>query len=211
MLITVNRLNFLDIICYPKIEIEENVFTFISGESGCGKSSLLKILNRLILPKEGEIFYKDCDIYKQDVISYRKKVMLVSQEVFLLDKSIEENFIFYYESREESVISKEKMSEFLNICQIDMSLDTPCTNLSGGEKQRVFLAICLSFCPEVLLLDEPTSALDEKTSINLLTSIKQFCFTSNITPIAVCHSDFLVNKFADRVIRLTKSKVEDKS
>ncbi len=208
MLISANNVSFLDIINYPKIEIEENIFTFITGESGCGKSTLLKILNRVIIPKSGEIFYNGEDIYKKDVISHRKEIMLVSQEVFLLDKSIEENFKFYYESRNDVCISEEKMAEFLKICCIHMPLNTSCANLSGGEKQRVFLSICLSFSPKILLLDEPTSALDDKTSKQLMTNIKQFCFTNSISPISICHNDTLVQEFADKIIHL---KQEDKS
>ncbi len=206
MLITAKNVNFLDIIKYPQIDIEENIFTFITGESGCGKSTFLKILNRVIIPNRGEITYKGENISAKEVIAYRKEVMLISQEVFLLDKSIEDNFKFYYESREDSLISSSDMKKFLGICCIDTALDTPCTNLSGGEKQRVFLAICLSFCPKVLLLDEPTSALDEKTSKTLLSNVKQFCFSHSITPISICHNDILVQEFADKIIHLNKGE-----
>ncbi len=90
----------------------------------------------------------------------------------------------------------------LSLCLIDFDLDKDCKNLSGGERHRVFLAICLSFMPSVILLDEPTSALDKETSINLFKNIKNFCKNNFISCISVCHSEELVEMFADEIIRL---------
>ncbi|MGL5260081.1 MAG: ABC transporter ATP-binding protein [Lachnospiraceae bacterium] len=199
-------LRFNHFIEYPEINIAENAMTFISGESGCGKSSYLKILNKTVLPSQGKIVYKDEDIEELPVLQYRKKVLLVPQEVFLLDDTIEENFRFYYDAREEKPLSSQKIEEFLRICCLDFSATDYCTILSGGERQRVFLSIFLSLASKVLLLDEPTAALDENTSITLLANIKEYCMLKGITIICVCHNDSLIEKFSDYIIKLGEKK-----
>lgn len=195
-------LRFLDIITYPKIEIPENSFSFIAGKSGCGKSTYLKILNRTVLPSAGEIYYQGKNIQDLPVISYRKNVLLVPQEVFLFDGTIQENFNLYCDAREKERLSENEILKFLHICCADFSVTDDCRTLSGGEKQRVFLSIFLSCIPQVLLLDEPTAALDEKTADKLLFNIKEFCMQEHITAVCVCHNDELIQRFSDFTIQL---------
>ena len=203
-ILTAKSLRFLDIIQYPDISFKEKTFTFITGESGCGKSTLLKLLNATLLPQQGQIFYRNHDISQENILEYRRKVLLVPQEVFLFEDSVKENFRIFYSMREQAIPSDETIKHFLHICHADFAIDNSCTTLSGGERQRVFLALFLSFLPDVLLLDEPTAALDENTSVILLTNIKSFCEENGITPICVCHNPELVQKFAQEVICLNK-------
>jgi len=197
-----NGMKFLDILTYPEIKIFPNAVTFIVGKSGCGKSTYLKLLNATILPSVGSIEYNGKNIQELDIIDFRKKVMLVPQEVFLFDETIEENFALYCRNREEEKPLPAQMENALDICCANFPLSTRCSVLSGGEKQRVFLAIFLSCLPEVLLLDEPTAALDINTAQTLLANIKCFCNERNITAIVVCHTDELVKAFADYTIQL---------
>lgn len=197
-----NGMKFLDILTYPEIKILPNAVTFIVGKSGCGKSTYLKLLNATILPSVGSIEYNGKNIQELDIIDFRKKVMLVPQEVFLFDETIEENFALYYRNREEEKPLPAQMKNALDVCCSDFSLSTACNVLSGGEKQRVFLSIFLSCLPEVLLLDEPTAALDINTARSLLSNIKYFCSERYITVVVVCHNDELVKEFSDYTIRL---------
>lgn len=197
-----NQLKFRNLIAYPEISIAEKSFTFIAGASGCGKSTYLKLLNRTALPSQGTILYHGRNIAGLPVLQYRKEMLLAPQEVFLLDGSIEDNFRFYYEAREENVLSSNQIKKYLEICCADFTPSDDCTRLSGGERQRVFLAIFLSLASNVLLLDEPTAALDENTSFALLSSISGYCKSHQITVICVCHNDGLIEKFSDATIRL---------
>ncbi len=208
-IISIKNLSFKKIIAYPNISISENKFTFLTGQSGCGKSTLLKLLNLTALPSEGEIFYKDKNIREGDVIDYRKDVLLVGQDAFLFDDDVASNFNLFYDARGEAHIGEEKMKEMLEICCFGLPLNSSCTKLSGGERHRVFSAICLSFMPKVLLLDEPTAALDEKTAIEFLSRIKEFCKKMGISAVVVCHNKGLVNRFADAIIEL-KNKNKEK-
>ncbi len=195
-------LEFKNFLKYPPIEIAENAFTFLVGASGCGKSTYLKILNRTELPSRGKLFYQGKNVRDYPVLSYRAQVLLVPQDVFLFDKTIKENFDYYHQAATKPLLSESEINQYLKLCCIDFKPDTSCVSLSGGEKQRVFLAIFISVMPKVLLLDEPTAALDEKTGRQLLSNIKQFCLANHISVLCVCHNNALVKQFQDAIIYL---------
>ena len=149
---------------YPDMTIYENKITFLTGPSGCGKSTLFRIFNGTLDPEEGTLFYRGQDIRGLDSLTHRREVSLVSQSVFLFPGTIRENFRQFYQFRELPEPDPDRIRFFLELCCLTADPDTDCTTFSGGEKQRVYLAIFLSFEPRVVLLDEPTSALDTITS-----------------------------------------------
>jgi len=200
-------LRFKDIIEYPEIKIKENTYTFITGESGAGKSTYLRLLNKTLLPSSGTILYRGQDIKKLPPLKYRRNVVLIPQEVFLTEGTIKENFDFYYDSIEGPRLNEIEIQQILKICVADFPLTSQCGLLSGGERQRVFLAIFMSLYPDVLLLDEPTAALDEANSVKLLTNIKEFGQSHKITIVVICHNDELTNKFAEEIIEIRKGEI----
>jgi len=202
-LFSIKNVRFKNIIHYPDIEIPEGLSTFICGESGCGKSTLLKLLCGVSSIDAGEITYNGISISDYDPIKLRREVLLCGQSAFLFDKSIEENFYQYYNYRDLSPIDSKKIYEFLKICAVDFPLDTQCSTMSGGERQRVFTAICLSFYPRVLMLDEPTSALDDITANSVMTNLKAFCRESEISLIIVSHNQVIVKAYSEYTINLS--------
>ena len=209
MKIETHNLVFLGEITYPDIVIPSEKVTFICGESGCGKSSLLKLINKTANASEGAVLYKGNESEPSDAIELRKKVMLVSQNVFLFDGSIKENFLQFYKFREEPIINEKEMIKNLSICQLEFPLDTLCERMSGGERQRVFLAICLSLHPDTLMLDEPTSALDEATAGKVMESIVGFVKKNKMTLVVVSHASALSEKWADQIISLERGKANE--
>lgn len=203
-IIVANDVKVLSTITYPQIQIERNKTTFIVGDSGCGKSTFLKILNQTVTQDCGEIIYNDSKIETYDTIELRKQIILVAQTCFLFDMSIRDNFKEFYNYREKECPSDEKIKEFLNLCCIDFSLDTMCQNMSGGERQRVFIAINLSLEPVLMMLDEPTSALDEANASNVIKNIKDYANKNAMTLLIVCHDKCLAEKYADEIIKLEK-------
>lgn len=201
-IINISNLEFFGMLEYSDFGISQNTITFISGESGSGKSSLLKMLNGTVTPTRGSVFYKGIDIKNIDSLQIRRDVLLVSQSVFLFEATIFENFLKFYEFRKQPIIEKEKIEEFLKVCCVNFDMDSDCNNMSGGEKQRVYIAICLSFMPKVLMLDEPTSSLDEYTSDCFFNNLKEFINKNNITLIVVSHNKTLMNKYADGIIEI---------
>lgn len=201
-LFSLSNLNFNNMIHYSKIEMEENKATFILGKSGTGKSTLLKLLNASVSPMHGEILYKNKPLIQYDTIALRREITLVSQSVFLFDDTIRNNFAEFYHYRELPPPNESTILTYLQICRADFPLETTCQEMSGGERQRIFLAICLSFMPKVLLLDEPTSALDEHTSKMLMENLKRYCKEKSITLIVVSHDKLLAERYADEIINL---------
>ena len=205
-IISLSQVVFQSMIRYPDIKIPKGKTTFIHGPSGCGKSTLLKLINGTISPDSGEIVFNGNNIDDIDTIKLRRDILLVSQSVFLFSGTIEENFKKYYEYRDQETPSKEHMEKFLQICRAEFPLETRCETMSGGERQRVYIAIFLSFMPEVLMLDEPTSALDSTSSDVMMSNIKNFSNDNEMTTIVVSHYLALAEKYGDNIIALERSR-----
>lgn len=187
---------------YDDFSIDKNEVVFVVGKSGSGKSTLLKLINNTLQMKSGRIFYKDENILNIKPVELRRNIIMTSQENFLFDMTIKENFHEFYKLRDLDKLTDEEIMRFLKITNFDVDVNLDVEKLSGGEKQRVFLAIALSLNPEVLLLDEPTSALDEKTSFSMMKNIVEYCKNNDITLMIVTHQKNLVDEFADKIIDL---------
>lgn len=187
---------------YDDFSIDKNEVVFVVGKSGSGKSTLLKLINNTLQLKSGRIFYKDENILNIKPVELRRNIIMTSQENFLFDMTIRENFHEFYKLRDLEELTDEEIAKFLKITNFDVDVNLDVEKLSGGEKQRVFLAIALSLNPEVLLLDEPTSALDNKTAFDMMKNIVDCCKHNDITLVVVSHARQLVDEFADKIIDL---------
>jgi ABC-type cobalamin/Fe3+-siderophores transport systems, ATPase components len=205
VLIEAKKVNFKNILNYPDIEIESEHVTFICGDSGSGKSTFLKLINGVVSPLSGNIIIEGKNISDLNTVELRKEYLLVSQSVYLFDKTIKKNYEEFYRYRDLPTPEDKAIQYYLTLCCADFSLDSYCPTMSGGERQRVYIAICLSFKPKVLMLDEPTSALDSHTANLLMQNINTFCRNNHITLIVVSHDISLADKFADKVITLEGS------
>jgi ABC-type bacteriocin/lantibiotic exporter with double-glycine peptidase domain len=175
--------------------IPNNIITGISGYSGKGKSTLLKILLRLY-SYEGEILIDNTNIKDIDYnYYYNNLISYVGKEPILYSGSIYDNIISNLDDKDIDKELLERLLEKLNITKLDN------INLSGGEKQR--LSICRAFLrkPRVLLLDEPTSSLDYENENNVLNLIKELNNIYKITIILVSHSNYAIS-ICDNIIKL---------
>lgn len=197
-------LEFAGTIRYPRIALAADAFAFLVGESGCGKSSYLRLVNGTARPTAGSILIKGADASEIPPLERRRRALLVPQEVFLLDASVRDNFIFYYENRGDPVPGEPAMKAALELCCAGpILLDADCASLSGGERQRVFQAIFLSFPDwELLLLDEPTAALDEAVEHAYFENVRDLCARRGAAALIVSHSHAAVEAFATDVIEL---------
>jgi len=205
-LLETRHLIFKNLLHYPDLVIQANEITFLSGASGSGKTTLLKLFNQTLSPDSGSILYRGIDINTLSSLELRKKMLLISQQVFLFDETIRENFNLFYTYRNLPLPDDLTIKHFLSLCMAPFSLDINCQSLSGGERQRVYLAIFLSFIPEVLLLDEPTSALDDETSIKMFENLVTYSKEHHMTLIVVTHHEKLAKQFASRIISLDHIK-----
>lgn len=197
-------------LCFQTLQYQDQkIFpeqtTILSGKSGSGKTTLLRIWNATLQPTSGMCLYHGKPFSEWEPLVLRRNILLCRQKVFLFDGTIQENFMRFFDYREQALPSKQQMQQYLDICCVPFSLDTSCVHLSGGERQRVFLSIALSFLPELLLLDEPTAALDEKTAEVVLKQIKQFCKENRQALVIVTHQKQW-HCLADQMICLGKEE-----
>jgi len=197
-------LRFGGFLQYGDLSFPAGKITFITGESGSGKSTLLKLLNGTASPSEGKAFYRGQDISSLDAVALRREVLLVSQEPFLFDGTVRENFDAFYGYRETPPLRDDQIKKLLQSFLLDFDPDAQTRTFSGGERQRLYTAIFLSFWPKVLLLDEPTSALDNVTGMAVLTALLDSCREAGTEVITVSHSRQLAGQFSQNTLHLGK-------
>lgn len=142
------------------LEIPAGSIFILIGPSGSGKSSLLRLLNRLDAPTSGRILYKDQPIESYPVQELRKEVGMLFQHPVMINGTVRDNIALGHKLQKKD-LPEEKVLELIERVGLEKDLiDKDASVLSGGQKQRVALARTLANGPKVLLLDEPTSALD---------------------------------------------------
>ena len=168
------------------LSVEAGAHLTITGPSGSGKSSLLKLLAALVSPSSGRIVYQGRDLEDLDPVTYRREVSYCFQQPVLFGQTVRDNVAFPFEIRQ---IPFDQERVLTALARLDLGpefLDKPIKDLSGGEKQRVALVRNLLFEPKVLLLDEVSSGLDEKTKTLLRTFLMDL-HQAGVTLIEVTH------------------------
>lgn len=185
------------------IEIPAGQSVVFAGASGCGKTTLCKILIGLLEPTEGQVFIGGVPLKKLGFEAYRKMVGTVMQNDVLLAGSIAENIAFFDPDADISNVEKSAKLAAIHseIVKFPMGYQSLVgdlgSSLSGGQKQRVLLARALYKRPAILALDEATSHLDLPNERKVTQSLSAL----SITRIAVAHRPESI-KAADRVIML---------
>lgn len=189
---------YKNIVNIETLNIPRNIVSFITGESGSGKTTLFKLLNNTIIPESGQVLFNN-----SDVIS-REDVLLVSGKVFLYRCSILENFKKFYNIRSIPMPNIEFIENILKLFNFDIDINNDVSNMSSGERLRIYTAIFLSFMPKVILLDEPTSALDAQTSTIVVKNVINFCKSNDIGVIIISHNADIIEKFSENTIYIKK-------
>jgi putative ABC transport system ATP-binding protein len=178
----------------------------IVGASGSGKSSLLRLLNRLDEPTSGTVFLDGQDYRQFSPRELRRRVGMVTQRPFLFPGNVAGNIRFGPLQRGE-VVADEDIARLLERVGLPGFAAREVTNLSGGEQQRVSLARALANRPEILLLDEPTSALDEQAKIGVEQLICSLVKDTSLTCVMVTHDRDQARRMCDRVALLEAGRL----
>jgi putative ABC transport system ATP-binding protein len=178
----------------------------IVGASGSGKSSLLRLLNRLDEPSSGVVYVDGLDYRQLLPRELRRRVGMVTQRPFLFPGDVASNLRFGPAQRGESVPDDE-ISRLLERVGLPGFSAREVSVLSGGEQQRVSLARALANRPEVLLLDEPTSALDENSKLGIEELITSLVRDHGLTCVMVTHDRQQARRMCNRVILLEAGHV----
>ncbi|TKH13625.1 ATP-binding cassette domain-containing protein [Peribacillus simplex] len=209
MIFRLENIRYKGFLKIDDLKIPACMVTCLTGESGAGKTSLLRLLNRMDDPDSGSIYYQDQLLDKFNPIELRRKVTMLSQAPFTLPGTIEENLQIGLELTEREKKDKAELLKALETVQLQKSLDEGAENLSGGEKQRLALARLLLLKPEVYLLDEPTSALDEEAELTVMRRFLEEVKREKGTVIMITHSKQLADICAEKRIVLKKAKEGD--
>ena len=195
-------------------DISQGEFCFITGASGAGKSTIVKLIIQDEFPTSGSIFYEDIEVPKiprKMLPSYRQKLGVVFQDMKLLNtRTLTENIAFALEilQKKEKEI-KETTDYLLELVGLEDRRNLYPDQLSGGEQQRGAIARALANNPSLLLADEPTGNLDDENAYMILDILKKIN-DSGTTVMVITHDNILVNaqKSGSREIHLKDGKVE---
>lgn len=189
------------------LEIDKGEFVFIIGTTGCGKSTLIKMLYREEKPTKGKIIIGGVNVAKlrnSRVFKLRRKLGIVFQDFKLLPKlTVYENVAFALESigmKDKEI--RPKVIEALEKVGLKEKLRCYPRELSGGEQQRVCIARAIVNEPKILICDEPTGNLDPKTSKEIMAILDKLNKEYETTVVMVTHDKEIVNKMKKRVISL---------
>ena len=198
-----NRLN---------LDIASGELVALLGPSGSGKTSLLRIIAGLERPDEGSVLFGGADATFDDVRD--RNVGFVFQHYALFaHMSIFENVAFGLRVRPRATRPSEariraKVTELLELVQLDWVADRFPHQLSGGQRQRIALARALAVEPQVLLLDEPFGALDAKVRKELRRWLRRLHDEMHVTSVFVTHDQDEAMEVADRVVVMNQGRIE---
>jgi len=192
-------------------KIEEGSTVGIVGKTGCGKSTILQLVNRFYEPNSGDIYYGGIECSTVEPKLMRDQIGYISQEPILFAASVEGNLKFgNLEATPEEIIQVCKRVNALEFIQhlpkkFRTYVGLKGSQLSGGQKQRLAIARALLKRPKVLLLDEPTSALDNESRTHVVNALLKL---KGLTQIIIAH-DLSTIKHSDKIIVLENGTVRE--
>ncbi|MGL5980231.1 MAG: ABC transporter ATP-binding protein [Phocaeicola sp.] len=169
----------------------------ICGESGSGKSSLLKALAGFVPFDRGSILIDQLELNEKNIDEVRKRIAFVPQELSLPTEWVYDmiRLPFNLKINRKSEFDEKKLMGFFEELGLEKKLyHKRVIEISGGERQRIMLAATAMFKKKVLLVDEPTSALDAQSTLLVIDFFKRLCREDQIAIVAVSHDErFAVN------------------
>lgn len=179
------------IISQFNLTVQKREFVTIIGSSGCGKTTVLKMVNGLIIPTTGDVFVHGINTKEENIIELRRRIGYAIQGSVLFPHMTVEKNIAYVPSllnKKNKKKTDEAVDKWMKIVGLDESMKKSYPNqLSGGQQQRVGIARALAASPDILLMDEPFGAVDEITRGMLQDEILRIFRETDITVLFVTH------------------------
>ena len=194
------------------LSIDKGEFVTIIGSSGCGKTTILKMVNGLIKPVAGEVLVNGQNVNQMDLIQLRRSIGYAIQgSVLFPHMTVEQNigYVLKLESKPDKKKISETVDKWLNIVGLDASMKKSYPRqLSGGQQQRVGIARALAADPEIALMDEPFGAVDEITRATLQDEIKRIHRETGITILFVTHDINEALKLGTKVLVMDHGELQ---
>lgn len=193
------------------LSIHKGEFVFIVGDSGSGKSTMIKLLLRELTATSGSVYVMGNDLAKlryRQIPKFRRSLGVVFQDFRLLnDRNVYENVAFAQRIVETPVNEiRRNVPAILATVGLAGKYKAKTTQLSGGEQQRVALARALVNSPSILLADEPTGNLDPKNSWEIMKLLEEIN-EAGTTVVVVTHNKEIVNALRKRVVTVKKGVI----
>lgn len=192
--------------------VAKGEFVTIIGSSGCGKTTVLKMINGLIEPTSGDIFVDGSNILDKNLTELRPNIGYAIQGSVLFPHMTVEQNISYVPNlinKKNKEKTKLAVSKWMKLVGLDEELkERYPAELSGGQQQRVGIARALAASPEILLMDEPFGAVDEITRGQLQIELKQIHKKTRITVLFVTHDISEALKLGTKVLVMGKGQVQ---
>jgi putative ABC transport system ATP-binding protein len=206
MIFRFSDVRYRDIIEIDELTINKGV-TILLGASGGGKTTLLRMLNKMISPTKGQIFFMGELLAKIESVQLRRKVMMLSQNPVVFPGTVRDNLAIAFEFQDKIKPNDDALDDMLSCIQLNKKLDDGVINLSGGEKQRLALGRLLLLEPEVYLFDEPSSSLDDDTEDLIIRMLSMHVEKQGQSIVMVTHSKRIAEKYADVILEISEGKV----
>ena len=184
------------------MDIQDGEFISVIGGSGSGKTTVLKLINGLLIPDQGEIYVQDKAIRKVDQNELRRNIGYVIQSIGLFPHmTIEENIGYVLSlTKQDSALIQERVKEMMDIMKLEKQLLTRYPDeLSGGQKQRVGIARALAVKPEFIVCDEPISALDVSIQSQVVNMLEDMQAEMGLTYLFIAHDLSVVRHISNRI------------
>jgi len=188
------------------IEVQAGEVFVVFGPSGSGKSSLLRLLNRLDEPTRGTVLLDGTDYCEIEPRTLRQRVGWVPQAPTLIDGTVAENVAWGPTLREEPV-NTERLHELLDRLGLSEFEERAADQLSGGEAQRVAIARTLLNDPDIVLLDEPASSLDAEAARRVESLLADVMDLYALTAVLVTHDAERARRLGTRGVRMEGGRV----
>ena len=192
--------------------VAKGEFVTIIGSSGCGKTTVLKMINGLIEPTSDDIFVDGSNILDKNLTELRSNIGYAIQGSVLFPHMTVEQNISYVQNlinKKNKEKTKLAVSKWMKLVGLDEELkERYPAELSGGQQQRVGIARALAASPEILLMDEPFGAVDEITRGQLQTELRQIYEKTGITVMFVTHDISEALKLGTKVLVMDRGKIE---
>jgi ABC-type Fe3+/spermidine/putrescine transport system ATPase subunit len=193
------------------LDIEANKLTCLLGSSGCGKTTILRLIAGLEIPRTGEIIIENKTVTQDEKLvtpPHQRNVGFIFQDLALWPHfTIYKNISLGLEERKEKNV-KEKVLDILNFFDLCEHSEKYPHQLSGGQKQLAAISRSLVLEPNILLMDEPLANLDVKLKHKILEYIKNLKQNFNLTIIYVTHDHKEAFAIADKVVVMDSGKIE---
>lgn len=200
---------YKDILSITNVFFDKGDIVAITGKSGSGKTTFLRLLNKMNSVDDGVIYYFDQNIKNLNSLKLRREVQMLSQFPVVNDDTVRENLNLALKFQNKPYESDENLKKILDLVQLDKGLEENCDNFSGGEKQRLCIARILVSDPDVFLFDEPSSSLDKDTEKIVMKKIIDHIRNKNKTLIYITHSLDIAHQFSDRVFEIIDKDLKE--